>query len=169
MRNFIKDCLRTEAKPTANPMRIDSRVYADLIHTIQDIIEMTKYLDNLKKVIFYGKEPENKSMVKSVVTASKYRMLHAAIGVVTEGGELLEALIDNLQKDDVDEVNLIEEGGDVMWYLSILFDELDTDFEKAGNTVINKLKVRYPEKFTSDEALQRDLLTERETLEHSVK
>ena len=47
----------------------------------------------------------------------------------------------------------------------MLFRELDTDFDEVATTNINKLKARFPEKFTQDKAYNRDLDTEREILE----
>lgn len=159
MKNFIKDCLRTESLPEHRPILINKSVYDRLFKTIDEVIEVNNRLNELKKIIFYGEETEVKSPVHVVLSLRQYRLLHAAMGVSTESAELLEAGL----KDDT--VNLVEEGGDVMWYLSILFDELDTSFTQAGNTVIKKLQVRYPEKFNSDEAWDRDLDAERNMLE----
>ena len=64
-----------------------------------------------------------------------------------------------------DEVNLKEEAGDLLWYLAMLFRELDTDFTEVATTNINKLKARFPEKFTEEKAYVRDLITERKILE----
>jgi hypothetical protein len=47
----------------------------------------------------------------------------------------------------------------------MLFRELDTDFAEVATTNINKLKTRFPEKFTQERAYNRDLGTEREILE----
>lgn len=94
------------------------------------------------------------------------RVLHAALGLSTEANEI----IDHLKKvifygKQIDAVNLKEEAGDILWYLAILFDELDTSFEDEMERVIKKLKTRYPDKFTNDNALVRDLEAERKVLE----
>lgn len=161
MKNFIKDCLRTESTPEHLPVRINKSVHDRLLKTIEEMIEVNNRLDELKKIIFYGKETQTESPIHTVMPLRQYRLLHAAMGVSTESSEIFEALIAG------DTVNLIEEGGDVMWYLALMFDELDTNFTEACNTVINKLKARYPNKFTSDDALNRDLHHEREVLEQS--
>ena len=97
------------------------------------------------------------------------RILHAAIGCVTESGELLDALKKQIfYGRNLDLTNVKEEAGDLLWYLAILFDELDTDFETEMSRVIAKLKNRFPEKFTEDDAFNRDLATERSTLENFV-
>ena len=52
-----------------------------------------------------------------------------------------------------------------MWYLALLFDELKLDPNETMNKNIAKLKARYPEKFSKEKALNRDLEKEREILE----
>jgi hypothetical protein len=54
---------------------------------------------------------------------------------------------------------------DILWYLAILFDELGTDFETEATRVTNKLKTRFPDKFTEETVYNRDLKTERKVLE----
>ena len=94
------------------------------------------------------------------------RILHAAIGCVTESGEMIDAIKKSMYYGkELDVVNLKEEAGDILWYLAILFDALGTDFETEMTRVINKLKVRYPEKFTEQAAEMRDLDKERQVLE----
>lgn len=94
------------------------------------------------------------------------RLLHAAIGMATESGEFLDALKKHLfYGKPLDTVNLIEELGDQLWYIAIAMDALGTDFDTVQQTVINKLKVRYPDKYSDESALNRDLDAEREALE----
>ena len=95
-----------------------------------------------------------------------HRTLHAAIGLVTESGELLDALKKALfYGRPVDITNVKEEAGDILWYLAILFDDLGTDFDTEQKRVIEKLKARFPDKFTEDAVFNRDLETERKVLE----
>lgn len=94
------------------------------------------------------------------------RIEHAAMGIVTEAAELM----DDVKKSkiygrELDKVHLIEEAGDCMWYLAILADELGVSFEDMWEKNINKLRTRYPEKYTNEKALERDLDAERKTLE----
>lgn len=153
------------------------------------------------------------------------RLLHAAIGAVTEVSELLLA-------EDGDTINVKEEMGDICWYVAIACDELGIGFEDllvladgerveddpfkallagAGDALdtvkrslfygidldeavfgrhfgtmlaalrimardcgwdmtdlqvanIAKLSSRYPEKFTTEAAINRDIEAEREVL-----
>jgi NTP pyrophosphatase (non-canonical NTP hydrolase) len=92
--------------------------------------------------------------------------LHMAMGISTEAGELLDVYKKALAYGkEVDMVNIREEAGDLMWYLSNLLRILGIDFEQTLQVNIDKLKTRYPDKFTEDKALNRDLDKEREILE----
>ena len=94
------------------------------------------------------------------------RLLHCAMGLCTEAGEFM----DHLKKyifygAELDSVNLIEELGDNQWYVGLGVDELEEKFNDMLQKNIDKLRARYPEKFEEDQALNRDLEKERETLE----
>lgn len=56
------------------------------------------------------------------------RFTHGAEGLVTEVGEIQEALDAYEQSGEYDYVNLIEEAGDVIWYLAIVIDSLGLKF-----------------------------------------
>jgi len=93
-------------------------------------------------------------------------LLHASMGLVTEAGEFQDMLKKHLYYGrELDEVNLKEEIGDVLWYCAIALNALGTDFETVMQTNIDKLRARFPEKFTEDNANSRDLDKEREILE----
>lgn len=155
------------------------------------------------------------------------RLLHAVIGINTEFGELLLS---------TDETNVVEEVGDILWYIAILADELEASFdeiellgqkeideknldvddlevvfERVIETLdimkralfygvpidelklihavgvvfvalrgianldqamvanISKLSRRYPEKFTTEQAVNRDIVAENEVLKSHLK
>ncbi len=94
------------------------------------------------------------------------RIEHAVMGIVTEAGELMDAVKKTkIYGKELDKVNLVEEAGDLMWYLAVLADELGVSFEEMWEKNINKLRARYPEKFSKENALDRNLEQERKTLE----
>jgi len=98
------------------------------------------------------------------------RLLHAAIGLGTEAGEIQDALKKTIYYGkDLDLVNLKEEVGDILWYLAIAMDVLNTDFDSEQDRVIRKLKARYPSKFENDLAENRDIAAERKILETESK
>lgn len=97
---------------------------------------------------------------------NKERLIHASLGMQTETAEFTDEVKKSLfYGKELDVVNLQEELGDALWYIAIAMDELGTDFETEMRRVINKLKVRYPEKFTNEAAENRDLKSERAVLE----
>jgi NTP pyrophosphatase (non-canonical NTP hydrolase) len=97
------------------------------------------------------------------------RLLHAAIGLVTESGELIDAIKKaTFYGKELDLTNVKEEAGDILWYLAILFDAIGTDFETEQARVIAKLKARFPDKFTEKDVFERDLDKERKVLEYEV-
>ena len=77
------------------------------------------------------------------------RIFHAIVGISTESTELLEAL--DFSGKELDNVNICEEFGDLDWYKAIGCDEFNISWDTILNTVIAKLKARYPENFTSKE------------------
>jgi NTP pyrophosphatase (non-canonical NTP hydrolase) len=97
------------------------------------------------------------------------KVLHAAMGINTEGGEIMDALKKLLfYGKPLDVVNLREEAGDVLWYLALLLRAIDADFETTMQVNIDKLRARYPSKFSEAAALNRDLTKERAILEGVV-
>jgi NTP pyrophosphatase (non-canonical NTP hydrolase) len=93
-------------------------------------------------------------------------LLHGAIGVATESGEILDAIKKHLYYGKpLDIPNLREEIGDVMWYLALLCRATDTDLSVVATVNIEKLRVRFPHSFDPDRAINRNLSNERSVLE----
>lgn len=94
------------------------------------------------------------------------RLLHAAIGLSTESGEVLDMLKKHIYYGrKLDEVNFIEELGDLLWYVGVAVDALGTTFEEVQRINVMKLKERYDGEFSQEKALKRDLAAERRILE----
>ena len=97
-------------------------------------------------------------------------LLHASMGLTTEAAEFTDMIKKHVYYGrELDEVNLKEEVGDMLWYCAIALEALGTDFESVMQTNIDKLKARYPDKFTEDAAINRDVSKEREILENDKK
>lgn len=95
--------------------------------------------------------------------------VHMILGMVTETAELADVFKKNLAYGKpIDWVNVGEEVADVMWYIMNFCsnNNIDLGFELDKN--IKKLEARYPEKFTEEKALNRDLKTERTILEEKL-
>jgi NTP pyrophosphatase (non-canonical NTP hydrolase) len=94
------------------------------------------------------------------------RLLHAVFGIATEAGELLDAFKKRMfYGKQLDETNLVEEFGDLFWYLALGCDALGVTFEEVWERNNAKLEARYGKKFTPEAALNRDLGAERAALE----
>jgi len=93
-------------------------------------------------------------------------LLHATLGVVTEAGELADQIKRHyFYGTELDIPNIEEEIGDTLFYLARLIDLLDLTFEDIMQKNIDKLRARYPDKFSKTKAIVRDLKKERAVLE----
>lgn len=92
--------------------------------------------------------------------------VHMLFGMLTEIGELTDAFKKQMAYGkDVDWVNVKEEVGDLMWYIAGFCNINGFDLEEILETNVKKLQARYPEKFSEDRAISRDLEKERGILE----
>lgn len=98
------------------------------------------------------------------------QLLHASMGLVTEAGEFQDALKKAFfYGKELDKANLVEELGDVAWYIAIACNHLGVSLEETFGINIAKLKKRFPEKFTQHAALFRDLEGEYAILKDGVE
>ena len=110
----------------------------------------------------------NGSVEKRCNSAS--RLIHASLGIATEAGEFVDCVKKRVfYGKDFDRINAIEELGDLLWYIAVASDELNTSFEEIMTVNIEKLKARYPEKFTEENAIERNLKVERKILDKADK
>jgi NTP pyrophosphatase (non-canonical NTP hydrolase) len=115
---------------------------------------------NLKEFV------ELANTTRSELGSIELNNIHMALGLGTESGELQDVFKKNLAYGKpIDWINVQEEIGDLCWYLAGLCQINNFDFEKILDRCIEKLKVRYPNKFNSDDAINRNLEKEREILE----
>lgn len=152
---------------------------ADLLGALKKAIEVGYEIDRLKRSIFYGSHFDGSSDSgateavpitvgddTSDATHPSPAMLHSALGVFTEAAEFLETIIASLfGGEDFDRTNAIEELGDLEWYMAVMRNRLKISQEKVQRINIAKLKARYPEKFESVDALDRNQEHERSILE----
>jgi len=83
-------------------------------------------------------------------------MLHAALGVGSDAGELVDAVKKHLiYGKPLDYENVIEEIGDVMWFLALMCQATGTSLEEVARENIKKLSKRYPEKYSDELAVLR--------------
>jgi len=145
-------------------MDVSSVVVAIMLaHKLNNIIIQQMTPDQYLQA---SERTENKFPNGIHLSAEQAEILHGTLGIVTEAGEIADVLKKHLIYGKVlDKVNLKEELGDITWYVALLIRRLQTSFEKVFDVNIEKLYVRYPEKFTEESALIRDIAKERALLE----
>ena len=120
-----------------------------------------EYIENVLKT-----ESNDFNAISSRLDAPTIRLLHAFMGMATESSEALDMLKKHLMYGKpLDKVNAAEEIGDVLWYAAVALDTLGVSFEEVMDKNIAKLKKRFGNKFTSDAAINRDVVAERKILE----
>lgn len=96
------------------------------------------------------------------------RLLHAMCGINTESGELTDQIKKVLfYARKIDVTNIKEELGDLSWYISLALSAIGSSWEEIWTMNIAKLRKRYPEKFTAEQAKNRDSSAERMALEEN--
>ena len=124
-------------------------------------MDSSKYLKDSSRTV-----SDNYSEIRSRLGNKEIDLLHAAIGLQTESAEFSDMLKKALfYGKPIDQVNLREEIGDMLWYAALALRALDSDFESVMQRNIEKLKARYPLKFTEENAISRNLELERQILE----
>lgn len=183
LKQFQQDAMRTES--TIETVKTTKHnVVAALLATIA----AAELLDHIKKHVFYGKpvNPLNREKALEQMHTALHaltnltdidddvedlevnpRIFHHIIGIITEAGELAENLLGQITNpyEPIDGTNIAEECGDTNWYIACLLDELGVGFEDTLHKIISKLKARYPDKFDSNRAINRDIDNERAILE----
>jgi NTP pyrophosphatase (non-canonical NTP hydrolase) len=102
-----------------------------------------------------------KALVKSPhavmgsLNSTKVDLIHAVMGITGEAGELLDGIKKHVIYDkDLDLDNVIEELGDMEFYMEQLRQRLDITREQTLDANIAKLKVRYEGLTYTDAAAQ---------------
>jgi NTP pyrophosphatase (non-canonical NTP hydrolase) len=84
------------------------------------------------------------------------RLLHAAIGISGESGELLDTVKKSVfYGKALDMQNIKEELGDQLWYISLALESVGSSFSEVMELNRQKLDRRYPTGFTEKDAVAR--------------
>jgi NTP pyrophosphatase (non-canonical NTP hydrolase) len=85
-----------------------------------------------------------------------FQLNHALQGLISETGEIADTIKKHVIYDQTLDVgNIEEEIGDLMWYIALLCYVNGISLEVAMTRNIDKLRKRYPEKFTPEAAAAR--------------
>jgi NTP pyrophosphatase (non-canonical NTP hydrolase) len=81
---------------------------------------------------------------------------HAQLGIASEGGEIADTLKKHIAYNQpLDTENLKEELGDLMWYVALGATALGMDLSDICEANIDKLRKRYPDKYSDEHAAAR--------------
>jgi NTP pyrophosphatase (non-canonical NTP hydrolase) len=91
------------------------------------------------------------------LTPVQASILHMAVGVSGEAGELLDAVKKHaVYQKPLDFDNVREEAGDILFYLTGLLNELGLTLNECIEANVEKLSKRYPERrYTNEAAIAR--------------
>jgi len=79
-----------------------------------------------------------------------------ALGLAGEAGEVADLIKKGVfHRHGIDRARLEEELGDTLWYLSALASTLGLDLSAIMHANIEKLKIRYPHGFSSQDSRRR--------------
>ena len=183
----MQEYLEGSARTTAHTEVRDDiyPTHNKLANDIVTLISNGQIADLMKRSLFYkeaqaktqeradGYKADNIALYQSIEKMDLNRkfgtveidIAHAALGLMSEAAEVLEEIVKAfVEGRPFDLTNLREEAGDVLWYEALLLRSVESTFEAEGARNLNKLKKRYPEKFTSEDALNRDLAGEQKVL-----
>lgn len=182
---YIADALRTEK--VVPVIRGDASFVPA---ALQVLVAAGKLADMLKKRLIYGRVIEDQQfddVLMEVASAVQDagdavfdadeveldyhpRLLHAALGGFGEQAELLEGMQSAIDDGrDLDEVHVMEEIGDQLWYAALALDAVNDvagiQPKAVAQLNIAKLRARFPNAFTLEAVTNRDLAAERAALE----
>ena len=151
--NSMYHTVRTEVRTSANHQLIYFENQLKQLNTMN----YKKYQEEAARTFANRKEPLDTDITDE---------LHCVIGMSTEVAELMDAFKKRIYYlKPFDETNSKEELGDLMWYIANYCRLKGYDLEDIMEMNINKLRIRYPEKFSLEQAENRDLEAERKSLE----
>lgn len=187
MFDYLNLSART-ASGIETPRRDVFKTDGDVCKTLVPLIAASQMADCMKRSIFYNESVEKTKQrgetgamnlkllleeLETMTTQNPERLLgktridiiHAALGTISEAGEILDEILQSIIQDrPIDLTNLREEFGDQLWYQALGLRAVDSTFEDEAFKNIEKLKIRYPNQFTSENALERDLQAEKVAL-----
>ena len=83
-------------------------------------------------------------------------LINSVMGLCGESGEAIDIVKKWLaQGHELDKKHLVEELGDIAWYLAEAATALDISLEEILQSNIDKLKRRYPEGFETEKSQNR--------------
>lgn len=204
---YIKNAISTES-PLFDSGHVEKEKFYLAIKLFSSV---GNALNQIKRALYYGKKMDkpkldgfmgdasnitnrwHDDLVNTCISVPGYskspsvspRIIHGALGLGTESGEILQSLMESLNENkEIDLDNLFEELGDIFWYIALIIDEArkekirrttsqmpldfaapnEWSFENIMEKNIAKLKARFPDKFSTENAYNRNIENEKNSL-----
>ena len=143
-------------------------------HCQEEMIDGLKYLEHLKEVTG-DKMTANDYQRAALRTAAgmndqasatwarraqmreELLLLNGALGLAGESGKVVDLVKKRMfQGHELDREKLVEELGDVAWYLAIAAEALGVSLGEVLERNVKKLEARYPDGFDKARSINRD-------------
>lgn len=176
---YMAECDRT-CSTVFRPEQVE---VMDLRHVLMAISGFCNDLNLIKKLLFRGKtraelnfpEAEKPTLAELIGgleaingwSPADIDVLHGAIGIITEAGEVADYLLRFSEGNPFDRVNVLEESGDVSWYVVRTLRGIGVTLDQSNRANIDKLRGRHGEAFDVFRDANRDLNAEHSKLEDS--
>ena len=96
------------------------------------------------------------SVIAEELTPDDCHRLHMAIGISGEAGELLDSIKKTtIYRKPLDIANIVEECGDLLFYIAGMLDSIGVDIESAMAANTSKLSIRYGKSYSDKSAVER--------------
>lgn len=186
--NYQQFVLNLTSKPETYNLHRD--IVSSLVAGLDRLAPASLELDHLKRVLTYGEKLRINTPILTfpachaiasarkaqedgteMTEESRKRLLlaHALLGKITEALELAPILTAVLLGEEFDTVNLVEELGDDAFYTALAHHAIDGSSGATVYSNVRKLAKRYKGgAFTREEAINRNLDVERDSLENDT-
>lgn len=172
MENYQEEALRTVSTQFNEGEYIDGMVFDAII---RKRLKYAGAIDGLKKTLFYGKPVNDPHLWQEIMVDSQKSSgstiapepttIHGILGIDSESAELMELL---LQENDIIPEKIIDECGDLLWYINLTLSSVGSNIPEAQRANIAKLRARFPDKFKSELAMNPDRVAESAAISSSI-
>ena len=102
-------------------------------------------------------EYQNKALRTAGVKEKDGLVLNGVMGLAGESGECIDIMKKHLfQGHELAAAKLLDELGDVLWYIAITAAGLDLTLDEVATYNIEKLNKRYPQGFEAQRSIDRE-------------
>jgi len=106
----------------------------------------------------YQKDSSGTSGAHQDLYGREARLSIAALGLAGEAGEVADYVKKVVgHNHPLDKETIIKELGDVLWYVAEICSTISVDMSDVAQKNIDKLRARYPEGFSTERSINREV------------